>query len=233
MDEWMEVWLQPCRERSLYSRQEFEHSIVCFGKIRDGTAKASRAQFTLLNRRNGLEASDEHRLFPRYSAFKLSFRAVHLSLSLLLFLRSSSISYSTRATVCPPVSSGCPLRFTDSLTWPDKIPRYNVTPISSSTLDWLVRIFWHSDRNSKLTREFCLYSDFSKKCRDTRFPRREGKFGLMNGFYFGSMRVSLITIYRENNLAMCRVEMLRIVSIIMINILNCIYISNEFKFQTS
>lgn len=47
------------------------------------------------------------------------------------------------------------------------------------------------------------------------------------------MRVSLITIYRENNLAMCRVEMLRIVSIIMINILNCIYISNEFKFQTS
>lgn len=87
MDEWMEVWLQPCRERSLYSRQEFEHSIVCFGKIRDGTAKASRAQFTLLNRRNGLEASDEHRLFPRYSAFKLSFRAVHLSLSL-----SSSLS---------------------------------------------------------------------------------------------------------------------------------------------
>lgn len=137
MDEWMDGWVEvwPCRERSLYSRQEFEHSIVCFRKIRDGTAKASRAQFTLLNRRNGLEAPDEHRLFPRYSAFKLSFRAVHLlfSLSLLLFLRSSSISYSTRATVCPPVS--CPLRFTDSLTWLDKIPRHNVTPISSSTLD--------------------------------------------------------------------------------------------------
>lgn len=91
MDEWMDGWVEvwPCRERSLYSRQEFEHSIVCFRKIRDGTAKASRAQFTLLNRRNGLEAPDEHRLFPRYSAFKLSFRAVHLLFSLSL---SSSLS---------------------------------------------------------------------------------------------------------------------------------------------
>lgn len=57
--------------RSLYSRQEPEHSIVCFRKIRDRTAKATGAQFTLLNRRNGLEAPDECCLFdviPRLSS---------------------------------------------------------------------------------------------------------------------------------------------------------------------
>lgn len=57
--------------RSLYSRQEAEHSIVCFRKIRDRTAKATGAQFTLLNRRNGLEAPDECCLFdviPRLSS---------------------------------------------------------------------------------------------------------------------------------------------------------------------
>lgn len=52
-----------CRERSLYSQQDSEHSIVCFRKIRDGTAKASRAQFTLLNRRNG----SKHRTSAAYS----------------------------------------------------------------------------------------------------------------------------------------------------------------------
>lgn len=49
--------------RSLYSRQEPEHSIVCFRKIRDRTAKANGAQFTLLNRRNG----SKHRTSAAYS----------------------------------------------------------------------------------------------------------------------------------------------------------------------
>lgn len=109
----MEVWPRPpARDRSLYSRQEFQHSIVCFRKIRDGTAKASRAQFTLLNRRNGLEAPDECRLFPRYSAFKFSFRAV-----LLLFPSSPFLSFSIPLQSIfnsrVRVSSRCPLRFTD------------------------------------------------------------------------------------------------------------------------
>lgn len=99
----MEVWPRPpARDRSLYSRQEFQHSIVCFRKIRDGTAKASRAQFTLLNRRNGLEAPDECRLFPRYSAFKFSFRAVVLLFPSSPFLSLSPFlfnPYSTHACV--------------------------------------------------------------------------------------------------------------------------------------
>lgn len=82
--------------------RNFEHSIVCFRKIRDGTAKASRAQFTLLNRRNGFE----HRLFPRYSAFKFSFRAVLLSFSPPLSLSSFLFNpYSTHACVSTSIFS--------------------------------------------------------------------------------------------------------------------------------
>lgn len=81
--------------------RNFEHSIVCFRKIRDGTAKASRAQFTLLNRRNGFE----HRLFPRYSAFKFSFRAVLLSFSSLSLSSFLFNPYSTHACVSTSIFS--------------------------------------------------------------------------------------------------------------------------------
>lgn len=130
----MEVWPRPpARDRSLYSRQEFQHSIVCFRKIRDGTAKASRAQFTLLNRRNGLEAPDECRLFPRYSAFKFSFRAV-----LLLFPSSPFLSLSIPLQ---SIFNSCVYllvaRFTDfHAADPARIP-HKMTPISFSTLDCL------------------------------------------------------------------------------------------------
>lgn len=110
--------------------RNFEHSIVCFRKIRDGTAKASRAQFTLLNRRNGFE----HRLFPRCSAFKFSFRAVLLSFSPPLSLSSFLFNpYSTHACVSTSIFSlACPLRFTDfHVADPDRIPPHKVTPISS------------------------------------------------------------------------------------------------------
>lgn len=140
----MEVWPRPpARDRSLYSRQEFQHSIVCFRKIRDGTAKASRAQFTLLNRRNGLEAPDECRLFPRYSAFKFSFRAVLLLFPSSPFL-SLSIPLQSIFNSRVRVSSRCPLRFTDfHAADPARIP-HKMTPISFSTLDCLAWIFWNS-----------------------------------------------------------------------------------------
>lgn len=107
--------------------RNFEHSIVCFRKIRDGTAKASRAQFTLLNRRNGFE----HRLFPRCSAFKFSFRAVLLSFSSLSFFVPLQSIFNSRVRVHQYLLT-CPLRFTDfHVADPDRIPPHKVTPISS------------------------------------------------------------------------------------------------------
>lgn len=59
------------RERSLYSRQESVHSIVCFRKIRDETAKASPRTIYVIKSAERLEAPDECRLFhaiPRLSS---------------------------------------------------------------------------------------------------------------------------------------------------------------------